>query len=144
MRWSTACCNAPDETPRMRAMQSAADQTEARSSTQDAISHSLFLRRPFWGTVRSLIACSHWVDSVSWLHLLAKDRPSSGPRVAHWAENDAYPYLGQARSKRFVTIFGAKSTPPGAWNSAHARMPASVRRARTMPRAECCCCRCRW
>ena len=45
----------------------------------------------------------------------------------------------QARTKRFVTIFGAKSKPPGIWNSAHthAHMPASKRR---MPRAECCCC----
>ena len=43
----------------------------------------------------------------------------------------------QARTKRFVTIFGAKSTPPGIWNSAHVHMPANARR---MPRAECCCC----
>ena len=46
-----------------------------------------------------------------------------------------------AEAKRFVTIYGAKSTPkrtpPEAWNSRHARMPASTRR---MPRAECCCC----
>ena len=38
-----------------------------------------------------------------------------------------------ARAKRFVTIFGAKSTakhtPPGAWNSTHARMPASAKSA---------------
>ena len=63
---------------------------------------------------------------VSRLRLLEKDRPGFGPRVAHWAENDAYPYLarsqiealrahiwGQARAKRFVTIFGAKSTAWG-------------------------------
>ena len=139
----------------MRAMQSAADQTEARSSTRDAIIHPLFLRRPFWGAVRSPVACSHWVDSVSRLRLLEKDRPGFGPRVTHRAENDAYPYLarsqnealhahiwGQARAKCFVTIFGAKSTPTGAWSSthAHARMPASARRAWTMPRAEGCCC----
>ena len=46
----------------------------------------------------------------------------------------------EARTKRSVLIFGVKSTPIGAWNSAHARMPASTRRARTMPRAEGCCC----
>uniref|UniRef100_A0A8C4N2P2 Nucleotide-binding oligomerization domain containing 2 n=1 Tax=Eptatretus burgeri TaxID=7764 RepID=A0A8C4N2P2_EPTBU len=57
----------------------------------------------------------------------------------------------EARTKRSMPIFGpsetlcdhigAKSTPPGAWNSAHAhaRMPASMRRVRTMPRAEGCC-----
>ena len=112
---------------------------------------------PFSGRVRSPVACSHWVNRVSWRRLLEKDHPGFGPRVAHWAENDAYPYLtrshnealrahiwGQARAKHFVTIFGAKSTPPGAWNSAHARMPASARRARTMLRAECCCCHCCW
>ena len=68
---------------------------------------------------------------MSRLRLLEKDRPGFGPLVAHSAKNDAYPYLaqsqnealrahiwGQARAKRFVTIFGAKFTPPGASKSA--------------------------
>ena len=51
------------------------------------------------GMVRSSVACSHWVDGVSRLRLLAKDRPGSGLLVAHWAENDAYPYLAHSQSE---------------------------------------------
>ena len=29
------------------------------------------------------VACSHWVDGVSWLRLLAKDRPNSGLLDTH-------------------------------------------------------------
>jgi len=45
------------------------------------------------------VACSHWVDGVSRLRLLAKDRPGSGLRVAHRAENDAYPYLARSQNE---------------------------------------------
>jgi len=55
--------------------------------------------RRFWGRVRSPVACSHWVDGVSRLCLLEKDRPSFGPRVTHWAENDAYPYLARSQNE---------------------------------------------
>ena len=91
MRWSTACCNAPDETPRMRGMQSAADPD--RSALEQTGRNHQSLSHRFSGWVRSPIACSHWVDGVSWLRLLEKDRPGFGPHVAHLAENDAYPYL---------------------------------------------------
>ena len=53
----------------------------------------------FWGAVRSPVACSHWVDGVSRLRLPEKDRPGSGPRVAHWVENDAFPYLEGSQSE---------------------------------------------
>ena len=39
------------------------------------------------------------MDGVLRLRLLAKDRPGSGPLVAHWAENDAYPYLVRSQSE---------------------------------------------
>ena len=51
------------------------------------------------GAVCSSVACSHWVDRVSWLRLLAKDRPGSGLLVAHWLENDAYPYLAPGQNE---------------------------------------------
>ena len=56
-------------------------------------------RRPFWGAVRSPIACPPRVDGASWLCLLEKDRPGFGPCVAHWAENDAYPYLAPSQNE---------------------------------------------
>ena len=45
------------------------------------------------------MACSHWVDGVLRLRLLAKDCPDSGLLVTHWAENDAYPYLARSQSE---------------------------------------------
>ena len=77
----------------MRAMQSAADPAEARSSTRDAILNPFF--RPS-GRGSLPVACYHWVDGVSRLRLLAKDRPDSGLLIAHWVENDAYPYLARS------------------------------------------------
>ena len=97
MRWSTACCNAPDETPRMCGMQSATDPDRRAFEQTGRNPQSFFCR--FWGAVRSPVACSHWVDGVSRLRLLEKDFPGSGPRVAHWAENDAYPYLARSQSE---------------------------------------------
>jgi len=94
------------------------------------------------------VACSHWVDGVSRLRLLAKDRPDSGLLVAHLAENDAYPYLACSQSGTLYAhiLYWAKSTPkrtpPGACTSRHAHMPATSQRALTMPRAEGCRCRC--
>ena len=97
MRWSTACCNASDEMPRMRRMQSAADPD--RSALKQTGRNLQLFFHCFSGRVRSPVTCSHWVDCVSRLCLLAKDRPSFGPLVAHWAENDAYPYLARSQSK---------------------------------------------
>jgi len=97
MRWSTACCNAPAETPRMRRMQSAADP-DRRALEQTGRNHQRLSHR-FSGRVRSPVACSHWVDGVSRLRLLEKDRPGFGPCVAHWAENDAYPYLAPSQNE---------------------------------------------
>jgi len=98
MRWSTACSNAPDETPRMRAMQLAADPDRSVLEQTGRNRHSFF-RRFLGGPVRSPVACSHWVDGVSRLRLPEKDRPGSGPRVAHWVENDAFPYLERSQSE---------------------------------------------
>ena len=98
MRWSTACCNALDEMPRMRGMQSAADPDRSVLEQTGRNHQSLFpivLR----GGSAPPVACSHWVDGVSWLRLPEKDRPGSGPRVTHWAENDAYPYLTRSQSE---------------------------------------------
>ena len=56
---------------------------------------------------------------MSRLRLLAKDRPGSGPRVAPWAENDAYPYLVRSQSEmirdhiwcEIHTTWGMESRP---------------------------------
>ena len=58
-----------------------------------------FLFSSVSGTVRSSVACSHWADHVSWLRLLAKDRPGSDLLVTHWPQNDAYSYLAPGQNK---------------------------------------------
>ena len=45
---------------------------------------------------------------MSRLRLLAKDRPGSGPRVTHWAENDAYPYLAQSQNEMLRDHIGCE------------------------------------
>ena len=97
MRWSTACCNAPDETPWMRVMQSTADPDRRRPRADGT--QLLILSSVLQGAVCSPVACSHWVDGVSRLRLLAKDCPGSGLRVTHWAENNAYPYLARSQNE---------------------------------------------
>ena len=81
----------------MRAMQSATDP-DRRALEQTGRNHQSF-PIVFLGRVRSPVACSHWVDDVSRLRLLEKDRPSFGLRVTHWAENHAYPYLARSQNE---------------------------------------------
>ena len=45
---------------------------------------------------------------MSRLCLLAKDRPGTGPRVTHWAENDAYPYLAQSQNEMLRDHIGCE------------------------------------
>ena len=81
----------------MCGMQSAADPDRRALEQTGCKSQYSFV--VLWGVVRYTVTCSHWVDGVSRLRLLEKDRPGSGPRVAHWAENDAYPYLAQSHNE---------------------------------------------
>ena len=58
-----------------------------------------FLSSSFSGAVRSCVACSHWTDRVSWLRILAKDRPGSDPLVVHWPQNDAFSDLAPGENE---------------------------------------------
>ena len=148
MRWSTACRNAPDETPRMRAMQSAADpdrsalEQTGRNPQYFFVVLSARVAHPSPSPI-GWTACrgSAFLQRTALALVCASPIGRKMTHTLIWRA---------ARTKRFMTIFGVKSTPPGIWNSAHAhpRMPASARR---MPRAECCCksedgrcCRCCW
>jgi len=97
MRWSTACHNAPDETPLMRAMQSAADP-DISALEQTGRNHSSFLpsfgarSAPLWP---ALIGCTECRGSA----FLQRTAPAFGPLIAHWAENNAYPCLARSQNE---------------------------------------------
>ena len=125
-------------------MQSAADpDRDAHSSRLDAIQSHLSLF--FWG-LSAPVACSHWVDGVSWLRLLAKDRPDSGLLVAHWAENDAYPYLARSQSETLCDHIRCEihTDTHTAWGMEFQTRPHAGKRKKSADnaRAEGCRCRC--
>ena len=67
-----------------------------------------FLSSSFSGTVRSCVACSHWADRMSRLHLLAKDSPCSSPIGCKMTHSLIW---RQARTKRFVSARTARTIP---------------------------------
>ena len=96
MIWSTACRNAPDETLGCARCSPPQTQTEARSNRRDAIINEF---RRFFGAG----PLPHRLLSLGGRCVAAppscKGRPGSGPCVAHWAENDAYPYLAPSQNE---------------------------------------------
>ena len=96
MTCSSSCSNVPDETPRMRAMQSA--QTRQKRLEPTGRNHLFLL--PSLGA-RS---ARPWPALIGWTvcrgsAFLQRTAPAFGPLVAHWAENDAYPYLAHSQSE---------------------------------------------
>ena len=87
------------QTRRLGCAGSSQPQSQTEAPRADGKHSSILFRRTFWGAVRSPVACSPWVDGVSRLRLLEKDRPGFAPCVAHWAENDAYPYLAPSQNE---------------------------------------------
>ena len=83
------------------------------------------------------MACSHWVDGVSRLSLLEKDRPWLGPRVAHWVENDAYPYLARSQSETLHDHIWCKihSETHTAWGMEFHTCPHAGERAKSADNA---------
>ena len=80
----------------MRALQSDADQTEARSSRFVRYFFSfvvLFGRGPL---IRGLLSLGGPCVAAP---PSAKDRPGSGMLVFHWPKNDAYPYLAPGQNE---------------------------------------------
>jgi len=128
------------QTRRLGCAGSSQPQSQTEAPRADGTHSSILFRRPFWGAVRCPVACSPWMDGVSWLRLLEKDRPGFGPCVAHWAENDAYPYLAPSQNETLRDHIWCEINTT--WDMefrtrTHARMPANAQR---MLRGECCCC----